>query len=1250
MSVKSEGLSYHIRTAVAVVLGGAALLAAAPPVSAGGAEEGPAAASTSADAGAPNVLEEITITGSRIRRKDLESSSPLVTVDSAQIEQRAGLNIESYLNQLPNYNPAQTPTTDNFDVQPSAVNTVGISTISLRGLGPNRSLVLVDGHRTTPVNALMVTDVNSIPTAMIDRVEIITGGASATYGADAIGGVTNFILKKNFQGVQIDAQDGITQAGDGNEARVSALMGTKIADGKGNLLMGLEWYDRKGAYQRNRDFFTNSWTDPGAPQQSAAGPVLFVQGYNGFGSGASPASAAALQTLFPNRPSGANGQPQVYGYPQNGINQNLYFGPNGNIFALTGPIGTGNYPGVTNSGGYGLQNSLDTTMSNNSANPTAPNEIQTLKWNNPLAYVSAPQTRYSFFANGTYDLTDKIQFYTNARFAQSKTQTLLPTPTTATYGWEADVPYNATTDSPINPTLINSTTSAAALQAIAASFTANPSSSNPNWNPGYIGLGSKGVQHPVPWQLALLLNSRAVPTPPANGGPVSPFNSGPAPCFPEISSALCTSAPRSWLLNYYPEFSAPQRSTVDTSTSWQIETGFKFPLFGDWTGDLYYSRGESTNYEDGYGNDSLERYRAIIQSPGYGQGLNFQSNANGANPLFGTSVPSTCNSGFAPTIFGHDVALSPDCQAAIQAVLQTMTAMQQDIVEANFQGTLFKLPAGEVSAAVGYQYRRDSGQFTPDNLQATNSFLDQPIGLYPLGTLQGQQITAKDGYAEFFLPILNDLGFLKKLNLDVGGRYSDYSVTTNSTTFKVSMDAQLGRSLRIRGGFNRAVRAPNLGELFLGEQEYFGTGALFGDPCSVRSNAPYGAGGAAPDISASGSSAGVATKVVNSKGAAGAQSTYLICQALMGSSATSSTYYKGSNQATQAAAATFGWLNEQGNPNLRSEKADTWTAGFTFSNLSDAPLLSGLSGSVDWYQLHINNAIELTSPDYANYQCYGLTTVTDAASAAVQAATPACQNVGRLSSNGNPATSLIQYSNLGTIGTAGVDVNINWTVQLADMGIKLPGAFNLNTQDSFLQYYRTKQSPASIDPTIDWKDSLGPNLAGTNPGAYGYRLFTSIGYALPSWNVNLRWRFLPSANTAEHAAQQGIINNNNRVAAGAPGSILSYIPYTDIAAPSWNAFDLSGSWNITSFLQIRGGINNLFDKKPSVIGVTEPGTPMKGYPPGTNLNAVCSADAAKKGCVNPTTYSLPSNGGDLTNAGFYDVLGRTFFLGFRMQF
>ncbi len=109
------------------------------------------------------------------------------------------------------------------------------------------------------------------------------------------------------------------------------------------------------------------------------------------------------------------------------------------------------------------------------------------------------------------------------------------------------------------------------------------------------------------------------------------------------------------------------------------------------------------------------------------------------------------------------------------------------------------------------------------------------------------EIAAKDGYAELFIPLVQDLPFLKKLNLDIGGRYSDYSNTPNATTFKVNIDAQLTNALRIRGGFNRATRAPNLGELYLGEQEYFGGGAVFGDPCSLRSTAPFGAGAAVAD-------------------------------------------------------------------------------------------------------------------------------------------------------------------------------------------------------------------------------------------------------------------------------------------------------------------------------------------------------------------------------------------------------------------
>ena len=456
-----------------------------------------------------------------------------------------------------------------------------------------------------------------------------------------------------------------------------------------------------------------------------------------------------------------------------------------------GPLATQNRIGPTSGNGFGVYNTYDPAMPNNATSPT-PNIVQTWKHNDADASLSSPQTRYSFFANGSFDITDKVQFYTNARFAESLTTTRLSAPPTLTGGWNQAVPYNPATDSPINPSMISAASTSAQLQAIYNAFTANPTNAggtNTFYNSTFIPINGTKPGHPVPWQLALLLDTRTPSTTPGNipGG-------GPSTCNNSIAPNLCTLAPTTWALNWIPYTALPARTTVDTEQTFQIETGFKFPLMvGDWTGDVYYSRGQSLDYEGGYGNESLQRTDALIASPGYGQGQTFQGNYNNATVNFGTSVPSTCTSGYYNTIFNPETAPSADCFNAINSVLQvTYTAMQQDIVEANFNGTLFKLPAGDVSGAFGYQYRRDAGQFTPDNLQATNSFLDQTVGLYPLGTLQQGEIAAKDGYAEFFIPVIGDLPFLKKLNLDIGGRYLRATATPfdDATTFKINIDAQ----------------------------------------------------------------------------------------------------------------------------------------------------------------------------------------------------------------------------------------------------------------------------------------------------------------------------------------------------------------------------------------------------------------------------------------------------------------------------
>src|SRR5690606_22544065 len=139
-----------------------------------------------------------------------------------------------------------------------------------------------------------------------------------------------------------------------------------------------------------------------------------------------------------------------------------------------------------------------------------------------------------------------------------------------------------------------------------------------------------------------------------------------------------------------------------------------------------------------------------------------------------------------------------------------------------------------------------------------------------------------------------------------------------------------------------------------------------------------------------------------------------------------------------------------------------------------------------------------------------------------------------------PLTTAVSYDNQARIKTAGADIALNWTLPFSELGAGRPGGIGVNLQATWLDYYRSKQSPADFDVETEWKGSLGPNLVGTNGGAYDYRLFSTLTYFRNDWSVNLRWRYLPGVHTPQYAALQAIIENNARVSAGGPGMLLSY--------------------------------------------------------------------------------------------------------------
>ena len=194
-------------------------------------------------------IQKVQITGSRISSPNADSPSPLQILSSADIAASGAVNLQELLQKNPTMGtPSLSRTNSNF-----LTSGGGVSTVNLRNLGDDRTLVLVNGRRfVSGVPGETAVDLNTIPTDFIERVELLTGGASATYGSDAVAGVVNIILKKNFEGLLIDAQTGESREGDDSKRKVSLTFGTTSADGASNL-MGHFGYSKQGAvYSRNR--------------------------------------------------------------------------------------------------------------------------------------------------------------------------------------------------------------------------------------------------------------------------------------------------------------------------------------------------------------------------------------------------------------------------------------------------------------------------------------------------------------------------------------------------------------------------------------------------------------------------------------------------------------------------------------------------------------------------------------------------------------------------------------------------------------------------------------------------------------------------------------------------------------------------------------------------------------------------------------------------------------------------------------
>ncbi|MBN8831102.1 MAG: TonB-dependent receptor [Sphingomonadales bacterium] len=215
----------------------------------------PAFAQEAPQSGSAAEDQAIIITGSRLGRTTFDTPTPVTTLGADTIKQLAITNVGVGLSQLPAFRASVSPATQGF----GSFN-VGANIVNLRGIGPSRNLVLVDGRRFAPSTREGTVDLNLVPSIMVGRMEVVTGGASAAYGSDAIAGAVNVILDKSLEGLKGQLDYGVSGEGDGRNIHGALAFGTKFAGGRGHFVIGGEYDDQNGI----GNCFTRDWCRPGA--------------------------------------------------------------------------------------------------------------------------------------------------------------------------------------------------------------------------------------------------------------------------------------------------------------------------------------------------------------------------------------------------------------------------------------------------------------------------------------------------------------------------------------------------------------------------------------------------------------------------------------------------------------------------------------------------------------------------------------------------------------------------------------------------------------------------------------------------------------------------------------------------------------------------------------------------------------------------------------------------------------------------
>jgi iron complex outermembrane receptor protein len=969
----------------------------------------------------PTAVDEIVVTGSRIPQPNLKSVSPITVVGAQDIQTQGVTRTEDLINQLPQVFAAQGSAYANA--------ATGTATIDLRGLGPSRTLVLIDGRRLMagdPSSGATNTapDLNFIPATLIDRVELVTGGASAVYGSDAVAGVVNFIMQKNFEGVRLDGQYSLSQhenndgtiqdivrsraatafnpasyslpkrhVNDGDTVDLNLVIGANTPDGKGNVTAYVGYRNVDAVLQSNRDFSAcNLQSTPAAPG-----------GYTCAGSG------------------------------------------------TTNPVD------LVTGGGAGDQFTLDPAVPGGRAFRPYVTDRDAFNFA-PYNYFQRPDERYILGAFGHYEINPHAEVYAQLMFMDDRTVAQIAP--SGIFGQNINVNC-------VGPLL------SAAQAAVACDPTIDQVPDDPAF-PSSLGVqtdadpGTPGQQA----SLAILRRNEE------GGG----------------------------------------RQADLRHTDYRGVLGLRGDLGDGFTYDVYAQYG-TVVYAQTYLNDfSLSRAQRaldVITDPTTGQPACRSAVSAAAG---GTGLDLNC--------VPYDIFSLGGVTPAALTYLQTpgfqSGSIKQTVVSGSVSGDLGQYGVRSpwandgVGMAVGAEYRRESLELRTDVEYQTGDLTGQGGATLPS---QGAY-DLYELFGELRVPIAQDKPFLQSLSAELGYRYSDYSLGFNTGTYKIAGDWNPITDLRLRASRNRAIRAPNIVELFSTRNVVLNGST---DPCE------------GDDPAAS----------------------FTECAR---TGVTAAQY--GNIAANQA-----GQYNGQigGNPNVEPETSDTTSIGAVFT----PSFLSRFTLSVDWYNIKVKDRIGQIGQDVTISRC-------------AETGDPFfCGLIHRAPGTGSlwlsPSGFIVDTTfNTGKLEVEGVDIEANYRFDFSDFGMTSGlgkyGGLSFNFIGSKLDHYLITTLPG--DPAFDCAGLYGSVCTGTAvPTAaplVSWRHKFRVTWQAP-WNLQVSgtWRHLDSID---------IDATNPDTGAGA-----SHIG-SDSTLASQDYFDLSAIWGIRDKTSIRFGINNIFDKDPPIAG------------------------------------------------------------------